>query len=163
RRAQDGPDQRRRLQPLPAAAPQRQGHRRGDGFAQLHRDRGGGEPAACAEGRHGRAGRAGRGQRGQRGPGTGGRGPVKSRVPVAGPGARTGLVLACSGGLDTSYCVPYLQERGWTVQAVFADTGGVDADEREFIEKRAAALGVASHVTVDGGPALWSDFGKPFG
>ncbi len=72
------------------------------------------------------------------------------------------LVLAFSGGLDTSFCVPYLQERGWKVHTVFADTGGVDAEEREFIEQRAAELGVASHVTVDGGPAIWEDFVKPF-
>ena len=48
------------------------------------------------------------------------------------------IVLAFSGGLDTSFCVPYLQERGWAVHTVFADTGGVDADERHFIEQRAA-------------------------
>jgi argininosuccinate synthase len=72
------------------------------------------------------------------------------------------IVLAFSGGLDTSFCVPYLKERGWNVHTVFADTGGVDADERSFIEQRAAELGVASHVTVDGGPAIWSGFVKPF-
>jgi len=72
------------------------------------------------------------------------------------------IVLAFSGGLDTSFCVPYLRERGWNVHSVFADTGGVDADERAFIEQRAAELGVASHVTVDGGPAIWSGFVKPF-
>ena len=72
------------------------------------------------------------------------------------------IVLAFSGGLDTSFCVPYLKERGWNVHTVFADTGGVDADERAFIEKRAAELGVASHVTVDGGPAIWTGFVKPF-
>lgn len=72
------------------------------------------------------------------------------------------IVLAFSGGLDTSFCVPYLQERGWNVHTVFADTGGVDAEERAFIEQRAAELGVASHVTVDGGPAIWEGFVKPF-
>ncbi|ROU05618.1 argininosuccinate synthase [Lysobacter enzymogenes] len=72
------------------------------------------------------------------------------------------IVLAFSGGLDTSFCVPYLQERGWAVHTVFADTGGVDDEERAFIEQRAAELGVASHVTVDGGPAIWSGFVKPF-
>ena len=72
------------------------------------------------------------------------------------------IVLAFSGGLDTSFCVPYLKERGWNVHTVFADTGGVDADERAFIEQRAADLGVASHVTVDGGPAIWTGFVKPF-
>jgi argininosuccinate synthase len=72
------------------------------------------------------------------------------------------IVLAFSGGLDTSFCVPYLKERGWAVHTVFADTGGVDAEERAFIENRARELGVASHVTVDGGPAIWSGFVKPF-
>jgi argininosuccinate synthase len=72
------------------------------------------------------------------------------------------IVLAFSGGLDTSFCVPYLQERGWAVHTVFADTGGVDAEERAFIEGRAKELGVASHVTVDGGPAIWDGFVKPF-
>ncbi len=72
------------------------------------------------------------------------------------------IVLAFSGGLDTSFCVPYLQERGWNVHTVFADTGGVDADERDYIEARAAELGATSHVTVDGGPAIWNGFVKPF-
>ncbi len=75
---------------------------------------------------------------------------------------RQDIVLAFSGGLDTSFCVPWLQEHGWNVHTVFADTGGVDADERASIEQRAAELGVASHVTIDGGPALWDDFVKPF-
>lgn len=81
--------------------------------------------------------------------------------PIPDPGSKH-IVLAFSGGLDTSFCVPYLQERGWTVHTVFADTGGVDADERAFIEKRAEELGVASHVTVDGGPAIWNGFVRPF-
>jgi len=72
------------------------------------------------------------------------------------------IVLAFSGGLDTSFCVPYLKERGWNVHIVFADTGGVDAEERAYIEARAKELGVASHVTVDGGPAIWNGFVKPF-
>ena len=78
------------------------------------------------------------------------------------PNESRDIVLAFSGGLDTSFCVPYLKERGWSVHTVFADTGGVDADERAYIEQRAADLGVASHVTVDGGPAIWSGFVKPF-
>ena len=60
------------------------------------------------------------------------------------------IVLAFSGGLDTSFCVPWLRERGYAVHTVFADTGGVDATEREYIEARAVELGVATHVTVDG-------------
>jgi argininosuccinate synthase len=76
--------------------------------------------------------------------------------------SRHDIVLAFSGGLDTSFCVPYLQERGYAVHTVFADTGGVDTDERTYIETRAKDLGVASHVTVDGGPAIWNGFVKPF-
>ena len=72
------------------------------------------------------------------------------------------IVLAFSGGLDTSFCIPYLQERGWAVHTVFADTGGVDAEERAYIEARAKELKAASHVTVDGGPAIWNGFVKPF-
>ena len=72
------------------------------------------------------------------------------------------IVLAFSGGLDTSFCIPYLKERGYAVHTVFADTGGVDADERTYIEARAKELGAASHVTIDGGPAIWNDFVKPF-
>ena len=58
--------------------------------------------------------------------------------------------------------MPYLQERGWNVHTVFADTGGVDDEERAFIEQRAAELGVASHITINGGPAIWSGFVRPF-
>ena len=72
------------------------------------------------------------------------------------------VVLAFSGGLDTSFCIPYLKEQGYAVHTVFADTGGVDAEERAYIEQRAAELGAASHVTVDGGPAIWDGFVKPF-
>lgn len=72
------------------------------------------------------------------------------------------IVLAFSGGLDTSFCIPYLREQGWQVHTVFADTGGVDAEERTYIEQRAAELGVASHRTIDGGPAIWQGFVKPF-
>ena len=76
--------------------------------------------------------------------------------------SRQDIVLAFSGGLDTSFCIPYLQERGYRVHSVFADTGGVDAQERAYIEARAEALGVASHQTVDGGSAIWNGIVKPF-
>jgi len=71
------------------------------------------------------------------------------------------VVLAFSGGLDTSFCVPYLQERGYSVHTVFADTGGVSDEERTFIEQRAQELGVASHRTVDASQAIWDSFVKP--
>lgn len=85
-----------------------------------------------------------------------------SPFPIPSAGEGKAIVLAFSGGLDTSFCVPWLMERGWAVHTVFADTGGVDAEERAFIENRAKELGVASHVTIDGGPAIWDGFVKPF-
>lgn len=60
------------------------------------------------------------------------------------------VVLAFSGGLDTSYCVKYLsEEKGYEVHTITVNTGGFDANEVKEIEKRAAYLGVASHKTVD--------------
>lgn len=60
------------------------------------------------------------------------------------------VVLAFSGGLDTSYCVKYLsEEKGYEVHTITVNTGGFDATELEEISNRARALGVASHVNVD--------------
>jgi argininosuccinate synthase len=87
---------------------------------------------------------------------------VDSSFPIDASGEGKDVVLAFSGGLDTSFCIPWLRERGFVVHTVFADTGGVDAEERKYIEQRAAELGAGSHVTVDGGPALWDGFVKPF-
>ena len=60
------------------------------------------------------------------------------------------VVLAFSGGLDTSYCVKYLgEEKGYEVHTITVNTGGFDEKELAEIEARARKLGVASHVTVD--------------
>ncbi|HEY8511894.1 MAG TPA: argininosuccinate synthase [Cyclobacteriaceae bacterium] len=60
------------------------------------------------------------------------------------------VVLAFSGGLDTSYCVKYLsEEKGYEVHTITVNTGGFDAAELEEISNRAKSLGVASHVNVD--------------
>lgn len=67
------------------------------------------------------------------------------------------VVLAFSGGLDTSFCVPYLKEKGLRVVTLFVDTGGVDDEERKFIEGRARELGAAEHHTVDGGDDIWEE------
>jgi argininosuccinate synthase len=71
------------------------------------------------------------------------------------------IVLAYSGGLDTSFCIPWLIERGFRVHTVFADTGGVDAAERGYIERRSSELGAASHRTVDVAQPLWDEFVVP--
>lgn len=72
------------------------------------------------------------------------------------------VVLSFSGGLDTSFCIPYLQEQGYRVHTVFADTGGVGAEELAYIEQRAAELGAASHVTLDLAQDLFESFVTPF-
>src|SRR6478736_3520380 len=60
------------------------------------------------------------------------------------------VVLAFSGGLDTSYCGIYLsQEMGYEVHTLTVNTGGFNPEEIKEIEKRALSLGVASHKTVD--------------
>ena len=60
------------------------------------------------------------------------------------------VVLAFSGGLDTSFAVKYLSEDlGYNVHTAIANTGGFDAAELDVIEKRAMALGAKSHKTLD--------------
>jgi argininosuccinate synthase len=60
------------------------------------------------------------------------------------------VVLAFSGGLDTSFCSIYLsQDRGLEVHSVLVNTGGFSSEELQHIEKRAYALGVASHAVID--------------
>jgi len=60
------------------------------------------------------------------------------------------VVLAFSGGLDTSYCVKYLsEEKGFEVHTLTVNTGGFDEVELRAIEKRARDLGVASHTTAE--------------
>jgi argininosuccinate synthase len=60
------------------------------------------------------------------------------------------VVLAFSGGLDTSFCVKYLsEEKGYEVHTLTVNTGGFDSKEVAEIEQRAKSLGVASHRTVD--------------
>ena len=59
------------------------------------------------------------------------------------------VVLAFSGGLDTSFCVPYLKEKGMEVHTITVNTGGFSAEEADRIEKRALQLGAATHTTID--------------
>jgi argininosuccinate synthase len=59
------------------------------------------------------------------------------------------VVLAFSGGLDTTYCLLYLQELGMEVHAVTVDTGGFDAAEKARLEHQARTLGAASFQLID--------------
>ena len=59
------------------------------------------------------------------------------------------LVLAYSGGLDTSYCVKHLSQKGYEVHAVSVNTGGFDADEIDVLSKKAMLLGATSYQSID--------------
>lgn len=60
------------------------------------------------------------------------------------------IILAFSGGLDTSFCVPWLKETyGRDVITATVDTGGIDARAAAALEERALALGAIEHVLID--------------
>ncbi|WP_341656644.1 argininosuccinate synthase domain-containing protein [Blattabacterium cuenoti] len=59
------------------------------------------------------------------------------------------IVLAYSGGLDTSYCLKYLIQKKYEVHTVIINTGGFKKDELDQIEKRALSIGSKSHKTID--------------
>lgn len=60
------------------------------------------------------------------------------------------VVLAFSGGLDTTYCAKYLSEDlGYELHTAIVNTGGFSAEDLKDIEKKAYELGVTSHATLD--------------
>ena len=60
------------------------------------------------------------------------------------------VLLAFSGGLDTSFCAMYLaQEKGYEVHTAVANTGGFSDDELKVIEDKAFRLGAKTHVALD--------------
>ena len=69
------------------------------------------------------------------------------------------IVLAFSGGLDTSFCAVYLAaDLGYEVISVTVDTGGFSGDELKRIEKRAKSLRVSRHITIDARTRVYDDF-----
>ena len=71
---------------------------------------------------------------------------------------KTKAALAFSGGLDTSFCLQYLQEaKGYDVITVCVDTGGFDAEKLAEIEERAKSLGAIEHYTIDATQAVYDD------
>ncbi|MDB6098339.1 MAG: argininosuccinate synthase [Gammaproteobacteria bacterium] len=60
------------------------------------------------------------------------------------------ILLAFSGGLDTSFCVPWLKDTyRRPVITVTVDTGGIDAAAAKSLAERAAALGAIEHHLID--------------
>jgi argininosuccinate synthase len=65
------------------------------------------------------------------------------------PAGNEPILLAFSGGLDTSFLVPWLAANyGRSVITVTVDTGGIDADAARVLDERAHALGARDHVLV---------------
>ena len=58
------------------------------------------------------------------------------------------IVLAFSGGLDTSFCVPYLIDQGYEVHTLFVNTGGISVKEEQSITKRANELGAKKNLNI---------------
>lgn len=66
------------------------------------------------------------------------------------------IVLAFSGGLDTSFCIPWLKETyGRPVVTVTVNTGGIDAEAARRLDERARALGAADHRLVEARPEFF--------
>ncbi|RRN77249.1 argininosuccinate synthase [Pseudoxanthomonas sp. SGD-10] len=71
------------------------------------------------------------------------------------------VVLAFSGGLDTSFCCIYLsKDLNLEVHSVIVNTGGFSDEELKQIEERAYSLGVASHHAVDAVEGYYDDYLK---
>jgi argininosuccinate synthase len=71
---------------------------------------------------------------------------------------RDRIVLAFSGGLDTSYCLALLVEQGAEVITAVVDTGGMDDAELQAVATRASQLGSAEHVVLDARARLYNQF-----
>ena len=63
------------------------------------------------------------------------------------------VVVAFSGGLDTSWCVPYFLDQGYEVITVTADVGGLPGG----LAEQSAALGAKAHYTVDAKQAFFDE------
>ncbi len=65
------------------------------------------------------------------------------------------IVLAFSGGLDTSFCVPYLIDKGFEVHTIFVNTGGISKNIEKQISNKSKKLGAKKHHSVNVETKLW--------
>ncbi len=85
--------------------------------------------------------------------------PSESEIPMthAAPSGTEPILLAFSGGLDTSFCVPWLKETySRPVITVTVDTGGIDAQGARLLAERARALGAIAHHQIDAREAYFN-------
>lgn len=68
------------------------------------------------------------------------------------------VVLAFSGGLDTSYCAFYLNKQGYEVITLTVDTGGFNKQEIAQIAAKSKLLGAKRHYFIDGKSELYNQF-----
>ncbi len=68
------------------------------------------------------------------------------------------IILAFSGGLDTSFCVPYFKDKGYEVITVTVNTGGFTKDQLKEIKNQAKNLGSNKHFEIDAQNNLYKDF-----
>ncbi len=71
------------------------------------------------------------------------------------------IVLAFSGGLDTTYCLYELLKNDHEVHTVFVNAGGINEDEITAIEQKALTMGAKQHHCFDIKDAVWNDFVTP--
>jgi argininosuccinate synthase len=72
------------------------------------------------------------------------------------PAGAKPILLAFSGGLDTSFCVPWLAETyGRPIVTLTVNTGGIDAEAAQVLEQRSKQLGAVAHHLVDARPAYF--------
>lgn len=68
------------------------------------------------------------------------------------------IILAFSGGLDTSFCIPYLKEKGYQVITITVNTGGFTTKQLKEIANQAKKLGSYKHFEVDAQDVLYEKF-----
>lgn len=68
------------------------------------------------------------------------------------------ILLAFSGGLDTSFCVPWLKENyNKDIITATIDTGGLDDDARNALKEKSMALGAKDHILIDARNNFFND------